>query len=147
MNVEALRQLVRVLKKVPKQRFDLKTWTEQSPRNGKVECGTTACACGWAGADSWFNKQGFSLSKIGTPQLKIDDYTYGSWDAVKLLFGLTYTQSEWLFSSLCYPVTDRRSVAAVRERVEAVIGWAEKDGLRGMDLTLRMDETWRPLLS
>lgn len=93
MNIERMQQLVRVLERVSnneqlKNSFNLGSWlgvnydTERArtvnyyalskqveeaddPTMLVPECGTTACACGFAGLDPWFRSQGFKLEIDG----------------------------------------------------------------------------------
>lgn len=51
-NIEALRQLRRVVKAAPAERFHMETWFSWS------HCETAACAAGWASKDDWFKAEG-----------------------------------------------------------------------------------------
>lgn len=107
MNVERLQHLQAILQsiKVPKSGlgFNLRDWHRVRP-----DCGTTACACGWAGLDPVFNEQGFSLTdKLSgsdglIPMFTDNGYTVHGWTAVELFFGLTYGESDYLFSANSY---------------------------------------------
>lgn len=82
MNTEALRQMIRVLEavKANELKFDLSEWISENEAvevvrkvgsaetfidaaKAHYECGTSACACGFAASDEWFIKQGFRWIK------------------------------------------------------------------------------------
>lgn len=132
MNIEALQQMIRVLEQVENdpvlvRSFDLGTWTrlpsdtdwttslaklaegEPSKLSIVSECGTTACACGFAAIDPWFRNQGFRFERSGGYMSEIrlyehpdDEYWHSDWDAVTQFFGLSYTTAQKLFSSSTY---------------------------------------------
>lgn len=87
MNTEALRQMIRVLEavKANELQFDLSSWISDNAQaevvrkvgsaetfidatKAHVECGTSACACGFAASDEWFIKQGFRWIKEAAPE-------------------------------------------------------------------------------
>jgi len=88
--IERLEQVIRVLEELPREKkFDITTF---------MVCGTTACACGWAGADPWFRRRGFKTEKYET--LYEYDVFYkhmNGMNAVREFFGLDLTQSHHLF--------------------------------------------------
>ena len=51
MNIQRLQRLIEILKTVPDNKFNINAW--------QSECGTVACAIGWALLDKDFNDQGF----------------------------------------------------------------------------------------
>ena len=70
MNIEAMRQLQRVMREVPEGHFDITGVTCGAPNIPESKddvrlllhtCGTTACAMGWAAADGWFRERGMIL--------------------------------------------------------------------------------------
>jgi hypothetical protein len=73
---------------VPEAHFHLENW----------ECGTTACACGWAARIPQFKESGFKLSSLGNPLFE----EFSRWDAVMRFFELTRSQAEYLFLARCY---------------------------------------------
>jgi len=122
MNKERLQQVIRVLRTLPPEAqnaFDLPAgWIAKGGEDWDIcnhghlfdtreiaynladplliphNCGATACACGYAGLDLWFNEQGFRTTQGGTVQ-------YGekqSWGAVEDFFDLTVEESHYLFT-------------------------------------------------
>ena len=91
--IERLEQVIRVLEELPKEKkFNLRTF---------MTCGTTACACGWAGTDPWFRRRGFKTEKYHYhPEGPIYYVSYqGScgMEAVRKFFGLNLATSHHLF--------------------------------------------------
>lgn len=92
MNVERLRTLYAIIAGIPDERVDLDNW-----RNKKeLDCGTIACAVGWACSYPKFVKQGLSLFGT-TPTFDTAGRTYVGWYAVEKFFGLTQGESAALF--------------------------------------------------
>ena len=93
--IKRLEQVVRVLEELPREkRFDLRTW---------MTCGTTACACGWAGMDPWFWRRGFKTRKVGrTAAYDVSYKSYAGMWGVRLFFGLTPYYGNRLFSRSGY---------------------------------------------
>jgi len=140
INVEALQQMVLLLRSLdPKtQQFDLSSWADtNSPGHA---CGTTACACGWAGVSPWFVKRGFSLMSVGRgttvlitnpaqlhtalAQRFIIEPAYQGlvWmAAVSAFFQLDYCTADWLFSPCEYKLDRSPEAEDVAVRIEAVI--------------------------
>lgn len=92
VNREALNQMVRVLRAVDPDEFDLRFW----------KCGSVCCAIGSACEDPWFRERGLKLGGD-------EDIGYcpvfgnkRSWAAVSEFFGLADGQAEYLFSSRTY---------------------------------------------
>ncbi len=69
MDIEAMHQLIRVLKAVPPEHFDMREVAALAqPPRGKVvtaadlhTCGSAACAVGYMAADPWFQERGLHL--------------------------------------------------------------------------------------
>lgn len=103
-----------------KNKFSLAGWYEdQGP-----ECGTVACACGWAGQDKWFNERGFFLRHVG--QIAIPKYgNHTQWDAVLRFFRLTDSEAMYLFSQYKYPNVNKITPKTVARRIRQFI----KNGL------------------
>ena len=111
-DTERLTRLAELLDRVPHSApvsFDLSSWAMKS------DCGTTACACGHAALDPWFQSQGFYLKddlgkKILTvadlgkvtqyPDITYDGFT--DWDAVEVFFDLLEDHCEHLFAGWRY---------------------------------------------
>lgn len=85
MNVEALKQLKRVLQNVPEKEFDITLW----------DCGTAACAAGWAGRDPWFSSRGLRVTKAPYSMLYYKDLFYE--EALMAFFDLTLEQTALFF--------------------------------------------------
>lgn len=73
-----LTHMLRVLEALPpEQHFDLELWAGFVDKKGITStdrdhlpepCGTTACACGYAALDPWFQKQGLTLHDKDTEE-------------------------------------------------------------------------------
>lgn len=86
---EKFHHLIRVLEGLPEPALVLADW--------QAECGTVACAVGWAMQDIWFNAQGLT-ARNGIP-------VYGDsrcWTAVRSFFEIDRGQSTLLFTDLGY---------------------------------------------
>lgn len=62
-------------------------------------CGTTACACGYAGLDPWFRQRGFTTLADGGVQGP--EGTFG-WTAVREFFQMNHTKAKFLFDPTSY---------------------------------------------
>lgn len=87
-------------------RFDYKVWvgyngqmTWEDGMEAFQDCGTTACALGWACTMPKFRKLGLDLNS-GVPTLK---GVQGAFPAAANLFGLTDAESYYLFEPSNYP--------------------------------------------
>lgn len=136
INVEALKQMIRVLRTVQQNenqraKFHLDAWTYA--KGGAVNisalkpetlaCGTTACACGFAGIDPWFNEQGFYLKPYqGFSGQRFEPAYKGreGWEAVEEFFGLSKKQATKLFSVSCY-WCDEITPQDVINRIESLL--------------------------
>ncbi len=110
MNIERLQHLITVLENVPAERFDLAEW----------QCGTTACAVGWAALDPVFNKQGLRLTEgpYGNPRPEYENDV--NWPAVVGFFDLGYEDTIELFADYSYPegATAQDVIARIKEKLE-----------------------------
>jgi hypothetical protein len=150
MNKERLLKLATFLDTVPAEKFDLKDWRRSG---GEVEegnlssdvtdeqllgdCGTTACAFGWACTMPEFQALGLHYDG-GTPCLVYNTGQRGSlghpryyaWDAIAELFDLGSVGRSFLFSGHTYP-DNGKGVAHVAARIRRVVevgvdaAWAE----------------------
>lgn len=125
MNKERLLRLADFLEKdIPREKFNLDVWC-----SGEwYECGTTACACGWATQIPEFAEAGFKLIPFrcevdGERYFSSDLYfqeSYG-FDAVTDFFSIHRDSARYLFYNQSYP-EDGRSlndvVARIRNYVE-----------------------------
>jgi hypothetical protein len=106
--------LAKFLRTVPKKRFRMSTWAtgkfcgdQKEPEHN--ECGTAACAAGWACTIPEFQRAGLSLDESSfwggdslTPHYKGKE----EWDALQKFFGLPdkyYDVLSDLYGSLAMP--------------------------------------------
>lgn len=94
--------------KVPPARFNLADWTADRDSIPTLECGTAACACGWAGMIPELNALGFRLVlaplRPGSRDLAPTP-EYGGlmgWAAAIVFFGLNSSTAYRLFDELSY---------------------------------------------
>lgn len=146
MNIERMQQMIRVLKQVRAntklaEHFSLSSWIclesgfvtydslfgtmQQAIREHKdpldvvVECGTTACACGFAGMDPWFREQGFKFDFVNDRRGTIYFHQASGWEAVTSFFGLSYEEAAQLFYQESYSELDGdKLLGAVIDRVQ-----------------------------
>jgi hypothetical protein len=64
-----------------------------------LPCGTAACACGWAGSDSWFQERGFfTLVRNGIAYFEGDNNSpYVEFTAARKFFDISETDAKYLF--------------------------------------------------
>lgn len=143
MNIEALNQLIRVLNEVIAsekltKHFNLVNWVGTATRHQVidtmidrstpsklervVDCGTTACACGYAAIDPWFNNRGLRFETISANDYYPDagDQTalsivfrdpesdgrgYYSFSAISKFFNITHADACDLFVASSYEQT------------------------------------------
>lgn len=87
--------------RVPATRFNLVCWVRDQGFKQR-ECGTAACACGWATTIREFRKDGLSLMH-NEPALKLKGgMILDGWEAITTFFEITHTQAERLFSYTAY---------------------------------------------
>lgn len=99
---ERLLKVAEVLENLPKKRkFNRANWFEGFPG----ECGTAACAIGYATLDPWFKKRGFGCDNI-EPIYRESE----GWSAVHEFFRLNEDQSDWLFALENYARGNRYDV-------------------------------------
>lgn len=155
MNIERLKHLIEVLKKVPEEQFNLEFWrnydeadpfdesfdtiTKEALRKyglGTIselsdtdfdvvmDCGTVACAVGWATSDREFNAQGFYYGSC--PYYTDEtDKTYYNWDAVEQFFEIDYLTAQSLFSVESY-IFFAKPIHVI-ERIEALLTLSKED--------------------
>lgn len=105
MNIEALKQLKRVVKNAPA--IDMSLW-----------CGTPCCAAGNALNDPWFLGQGLFRDDAGPAFVAGCEIEYG-YDALATFFGLNKVASLYLFDPDWYDRID--SKAEVLKHIDKVI--------------------------
>lgn len=115
---ERLREFEReVLAKIPPDRFNIQVFV--STEN---ECGTVACAMGWAAMYPPFVELGFRvarLEKFSTIELwdnEVKWRRYG-FEAVQVFFGLEPYEAAWLFHGKTYNENEEVELSEVQERV------------------------------
>lgn len=91
------------------------------------KCGAVACACGYAGLDPQFRKEGFLTLPDGQIKyyLREERSYYSNWTAVKRFFGLQPYEAQYLFGSESYPFEERKNVHAVISRLKEVLDGKE----------------------
>lgn len=90
MNVEALKELRRVIQAVPVGQLDMNVW--------RSRCGTFACAAGWMAQDAWFVNMGWGVHSWGGLTFDGEDMTYHeSFETLKRFFGINLSDAAHLF--------------------------------------------------
>lgn len=90
-NLFALRHVVRVLRKISEEQFNINFVLHKT-----VECGTIGCALGWATEDRWFIQQGFHTSEGLLHGLMVYQDVHGV-NAITRFFSITRKQVQELF--------------------------------------------------
>jgi len=114
-----LEHLIKILEGVPPGQFEMENWITDTTRRRMLsyleahpeatssdaeaavlakDCGTAACAVGWAMADPLFRQQGFTCNRYGVPEFCNKE----NWVAVRSFFGLTEGTANLLFTSTTY---------------------------------------------
>ena len=131
MNTERLKHLIEVMEKVldEERPFDISLWinTQALPLDENRsyivplldvpahQCGTAACALGWATRDPEFRKQGLTFDPDVCTPLYIDGEHHWRWeDAGAAFFGITSAQAEYLFFASGYDVETLKEVTPDR---------------------------------
>ena len=127
MNIERLTKLAELLYWVAAEHkpFDLTVWINDQdpysetfdPQRKAGECGTAACAVGYAACDPWFNAQGLSLVD-GEPAIR--DVEEG-WDSVEIFFDLGEGDARHLFCSSRYCAGPETGPSQVATRIREFI--------------------------
>ena len=103
-----LLRLAEFLETVPPEQFDMSSWIS--------ECGTAACAAGWAARIPEFNAAGYRCDAWSGPRFG-GESLFG---ALRLFFGLSSSeQSEYIFGYKHYLRTPRDEAYIIREFVAA----------------------------
>ena len=107
MHIERLNKLIEILLKVPNKSFDLTQWTNVKELSQQVDCGTVACAVGWACFDKSFNEEGLNYQEVeqnlfGTQYMTPVFEGSTGWDAVEAFFDISLGASEFLFETHAY---------------------------------------------
>ena len=126
-----------VLAKIPPLRFDIRTFVDEETvlrdptgissleEYWGADCGTVACAMGWAAMYPPFVELGFQVSRGESGNLlggiefwdgRIGRKRYGI-EAVETFFSLAEGEGMWLFHGLSYREDEVVDLGEVRERV------------------------------
>lgn len=83
------------------------------------ECGTVACAVGYATLDPVFNEQGLTATPCGQPMIfRVEDgHILSGWAAVRDFFDLDQMTAGHLFDSMCYPSDEEGTAMHVAQRI------------------------------
>lgn len=126
VHIERLRTLYAMIAGIPKERIELETWRSRlvkpyDPDWSKEvtnkdllsqDCGTLACAVGWACAHPEFQKQGLRWD-VSPVYRCVDGECRFGWDAVESFFGIHYSLAKFLFSVENIPYSDVGTRAAL----------------------------------
>ena len=115
MNIQRLEKLIEVLTEVKPEAFDMDYWTDDR------DCGTVACAAGYAASYPWFIKRGFLFEPdLQCPMDQNHDNATG-FAACQSFFDLAPDASYYLFDPDWYG--RNRAPKDVIERVKNLIAW------------------------
>lgn len=122
-----LLNLAAFLRKLPSRQFDLGYWVSKGDPV-KNECGTVACACGWAASIPSFRRAGlgYDTRKGDMTFTEGLPHTFYGWRAIEEFFGLDGHESDHLFSEDGYPV-GRRGPKSVALRIERFVKRKQKE--------------------
>lgn len=103
MDAKRLLRLAKLLRSVPRKRFDMTIWANGvlcgRPNETKRRCSTSACALGWATTIPSFNKAGLRQTvATGSEELQICYRDYSGYSAATAFFLITHVAAYWLFS-------------------------------------------------
>lgn len=120
---ERLRLLAQFLRLVPEERFDLMSWADSDFQTN--ECGTAACACGWATVifpefqlkKEIFAKEDDEDYEIFQYELVYQDFV--NWRAVEEFFNLYTHQCYSLFNKSFYD--EPATPTLVSERIDKLL--------------------------
>jgi hypothetical protein len=143
--VDRLMKLHDLLSAIPDEKFELDNWAKRSPTamglgraKGKkvldftkaiqTDCGTTACACGWATTIPEFNALGFKMvdfhnghsSANGMIEFEMDGVYSRGISAAALFFEIDYDDASNLFIPSNYPY-GQRDRQDVMKRIRAFV--------------------------
>ena len=133
VHIERLRALYAMIAGIPEERIELETWRARpikphDPDWSKEvtnkdllsqDCGTLACAVGWACAHPEFQKQGLGWDGSPVYRPKGGRRRFG-WDAAESFFGIHYGLAKFLFSVESIPYGDVKSMAGIRNEYPLV---------------------------
>lgn len=111
--LEKLARLVEILDRVEQHEFNIDVW----------DCGTAACAVGWAARDWWFNERGLKLVEVCAYSC-VSEPRYGSlrgFPAVAAFLGVDTTDVMDWFWSARYPGVGFVTPAMVADRIRTAM--------------------------
>ncbi len=112
MNRRRLRKLAKFLKTVPPKRFDMGKWA--SFEFSKENCGTSACAFGWATV--CFPRSGLSMGPMNCVMDTVLFNDQDGEDAAMAFFDLTEDQVDEIF--LSDPMTPKQKAKHIEQLLE-----------------------------
>lgn len=126
VHIERLRALYAMIAGIPKERIELETWRSRVVKPNDPDwskevtnkdllaqdCGTLACAVGWACAHPEFQKQGLRWDG-GPVYRRRGGLRRFHWDAVESFFGIHCGLARFLFSVENIPYGDAKSSVAI----------------------------------
>ena len=127
VHIERLRALYAMIAGIPEERIELETWRARivkpyDPNWSKEvtnkdllsqDCGTLACAVGWACAHPEFQKQGLGWYGGSPIYRRRGGLRRLGWEAVESFFGIRYGLAKFLFSVENIPYSDVGTMAAL----------------------------------
>lgn len=128
VHIERLRALYAMIAGIPKERIELERWRSRVVKPNDPDwskevtnkdllaqdCGTLACAVGWACAHPEFQKRGLRWDGSPVYRHKGGLRRFG-WDAVESFFGIRYGLAMFLFSVENIPYGDVKSGAVIHK--------------------------------
>lgn len=102
-------QLMNIVEQIPENHFNLNHWADDDHSHDKkdlntaIDCGTSACAVGWAviGVPVW--KRHFILTEDGDLEVrKNNETTEGIFAEVGKFLGIEESEANWLFDPSSY---------------------------------------------
>ena len=100
---QRLDHLEQVVSRAPADGFDLRFFYVQTNRN---ECGTIACAAGWACLDPTFRAMGLHLDSRGVPSY--DGRVAG--EALAEFFGISHDHACYLFNGCARAIHEHKAI-------------------------------------
>jgi hypothetical protein len=123
-HAKRLLKLADFLDALPRESFNLATWFRET------DCGTVACAAGWACTIPAFKRAGLRIAKSESPHhapqviptlTDAAGETYFGFDACAEFFGLLMGDSYHLFGPDEYRTGRRTTPKAVAKRIRAIV--------------------------
>lgn len=103
MKVKRLKRLYAVIAGIPAQRIKLSSWRSDHATDKELlhDCGTLACALGWACAYPPFQKKGLAWNGATPVYRDREVGLVAAFEAAALFFGLSYSDASELFGGRC----------------------------------------------